>query len=272
MMSILKSCFTAIRRAFRSRTDLLLEVAALRQQIEVHQRQTPRPRLQRSDRLFWIWLCRHWPKWRSALVIVKPKTVLKWHREGYRRHWRRRSKGRLGRPRIPRKHIEFIRRISLDNPGYVKLENMWSSVGFVVACTCSCTTGSLPSSASATAFISLETGGAHGTGSVEAPWNILFTHPQGLDCSGVCRLPLSFRHSPVRTHHHWSGKLGNIRRSGGRARAHRDVSRERRGQLPGRGSVGSSLRFHEGRSGSHRISLSSTSSRPTGRQRPFLCR
>ena len=115
-MSILKSCFTAIQRAFRSRTDLLLEVTALRQQLEVHQRQTPRPRLRRNDRIFWIWLCRHWPNWRSALVIVKPETVLRWHREGYRRYWRYRSKGRVGRPRIPRKHIEFIRRISSDNP------------------------------------------------------------------------------------------------------------------------------------------------------------
>ena len=117
-MSILKSLFSAVRRVFRSRTDLVLENAALRQQLEVHQRQTPRPQLRRGDRLFWIWLCRYWPKWRSALAIVKPETVLRWHREGYRRYWRYRSKGRVGRPRIPRKHIEFIRRISLDNPAW----------------------------------------------------------------------------------------------------------------------------------------------------------
>ncbi len=116
MKSMLKSLFWAVRRFFRSRTDLLLEVTALRQQLVVYQRQTPRPKLQRGDRLFWIWLCRHWKGWRSALVIVKPETVLCWHREGYRRYWRYRSKGRLGRPRIPRKHIEFIRRISSDHP------------------------------------------------------------------------------------------------------------------------------------------------------------
>ena len=63
-----------------------------------------------------IWLRRHWKGWRSALVIVKPETVLRWHREGYRRYWRYRSKGRPGRPRIPRKHIELIRRISGDHP------------------------------------------------------------------------------------------------------------------------------------------------------------
>ena len=118
MMSILKSLFSAVRRAFRSRTDLLLENAALRQQIHGYERSTCRPKLRRSDRLFWIWLSRHWPRWRSALVVVKPETVLRWHREGYRRYWRYRSKGRVGRPRIPRKHIEFIRTMSIQNPGW----------------------------------------------------------------------------------------------------------------------------------------------------------
>jgi hypothetical protein len=44
--------------------------------------------LRRTDRLFWIWLCRHWSRWRTALVVVQPETVLRWHREGFRRHWR----------------------------------------------------------------------------------------------------------------------------------------------------------------------------------------
>jgi hypothetical protein len=116
MKSIPKSFFSAVRRVFRSRTDLLLKVTALRLQLVVYQRQNPRPKLQRGDRLFWIWLRRHWKGWRSALVIVKPETVLRWHREGYPRYWRQRSKGAPGRPRIPRKHIEFIRRISSDHP------------------------------------------------------------------------------------------------------------------------------------------------------------
>ena len=77
MKSTLKSLASVLRRVFRSRTDLLLEVTALRQQLEVYQRQTPRPKMQRGDRLFWIWLCRHWAGWRSALVIIKPETVLR---------------------------------------------------------------------------------------------------------------------------------------------------------------------------------------------------
>ena len=66
------------------RADLLLENPALRQQLTIYQRQVPRPRLQRSDRMFWIWLSRHWGRWKSALVIVHPDTVLKWHRAGNR--------------------------------------------------------------------------------------------------------------------------------------------------------------------------------------------
>ena len=120
-MSILKSLFSAIQRVFRSRTDLVLENAVLRQQVEVHQRQRPRPRFLRSERLFWIWLCRHWPKRRSALIIVKPETVLRWHREGYRRYWRHRSKGRVGRPRMTGRRDWFAwigsqHRILADRP------------------------------------------------------------------------------------------------------------------------------------------------------------
>ncbi len=80
------------------------------------QRQCKEPRIQRRDRLFWISLVRHWPGWRDALVIVRPETVLRWHRAGYRAHWRRRSRGRPGRPCIPRKDIALIRRISSDHP------------------------------------------------------------------------------------------------------------------------------------------------------------
>jgi putative transposase len=72
--------------------------------------------LRPADRVLWIWLFRHWSRWRSALVLIQPATVLKWHREEYRRYWRRRSGGVGGRPRIPSSHISLIRRISSDHP------------------------------------------------------------------------------------------------------------------------------------------------------------
>jgi len=95
---------------------LAAENAVLRHQLSVFRRERPRPLLRPADRVLWIWLCRHWKLWRCALVLIQPATVLKWHRNGYRRYWRRRSGGLGGRPRIPRSHISLIRRISSDHP------------------------------------------------------------------------------------------------------------------------------------------------------------
>src|SRR5580765_8196233 len=70
--------------AFKSRTTLHLEILALRHQISVLHRSVMRPKLTSSDRLLWRWLCAVWSNWRSALVIVKPATVIGWHRQGFR--------------------------------------------------------------------------------------------------------------------------------------------------------------------------------------------
>ncbi len=105
MLALLMNVLHVVRASVRSRSDLLLEIAALRHQLEALQRSRVRPRLRRQDRILWIWLCRTWSKWRQALVIVQPETVLAWHRAGFRAYWRWRSHGRPGRPRIPRSHV-----------------------------------------------------------------------------------------------------------------------------------------------------------------------
>ena len=63
---------------FRSRAALAAEILALRHQLGVLARTARRPRLRQRDRIFWVWLSRIWPDWRSALVIVKPETVITW--------------------------------------------------------------------------------------------------------------------------------------------------------------------------------------------------
>jgi transposase InsO family protein len=71
------------------------------------------------DRAFWVGLSKLWRKWSTTLVIVKPETVIHWHRQGFKLYWRWKSRPkRLGRPTIPREHIEFIRRMSADNPSW----------------------------------------------------------------------------------------------------------------------------------------------------------
>jgi hypothetical protein len=100
-----------------SRAALALENAALRQQLAVYLRISKRTRLRTNDRVFWVILRRLWPDWTRALVIVKPATVIGWHRRGFRAFWRRKSGRRqIGRPPIPCRHIAFIQRISGDHP------------------------------------------------------------------------------------------------------------------------------------------------------------
>lgn len=77
----------SVRSALRSRHDLVLENLALRQQLTVLARSARRPHLQPADRLLWCWLSRSWSHWRSAIVLVQPETVVRWHRSGWRRYW-----------------------------------------------------------------------------------------------------------------------------------------------------------------------------------------
>jgi putative transposase len=117
MMAVLVSLLVTIRSSVRSRAALQLEVLALRHQLRVLNRSRPsRVRLTRVDRLRWVWLSRVWNDWRSALVIVKPETVVGWHRRGFRLFWTWKSRCRLGRPAVPCEIRALIRTMSGANP------------------------------------------------------------------------------------------------------------------------------------------------------------
>src|SRR5678816_64197 len=103
--------------AFKSRTTLQFENLALRRQISVLRRSVKRPKLTSSDRLLWTCLCAVWSNWRSALVIVKPATVIGWHRQGFRLFWTWKvRRGQPGRPPVPKDVRQLIRRMSRENP------------------------------------------------------------------------------------------------------------------------------------------------------------
>jgi putative transposase len=110
------------RRLIRpeDRAALQLENLALRHQITVLQRSAKkRPPLQRADRLLWVWLSCIWSNWRSSLVIVKPETVVAWHRNAFRLFWTWKiRRGKPGRPAVPPEIRALIRRMSKDNPGW----------------------------------------------------------------------------------------------------------------------------------------------------------
>ena len=120
---------------FRFRHDLGLELVALRQQVSVLKRKNPRPRLSLCDRLFWLGLRRWWSQWASVRVIVRPETVVGWHRAGFRRHWRFVSPRRPGRPKISPELRNLIRSMTAENPtwGAPRIHGELLKLGFVIS-------------------------------------------------------------------------------------------------------------------------------------------
>src|SRR6266851_4012554 len=115
-MSLVIALLGALRASLRARTDLAFENLALRQQL-VLLRRSKRPQFGRLDRLFWVWLSDQWTGWREALHVVRPQTVIRWHRQGFRAFWTWKSRrGRAGRPRVISELAELLRTMALANP------------------------------------------------------------------------------------------------------------------------------------------------------------
>ena len=96
---------------------MALENLALRQQLAVLSRERPRPKLCRWDRLFWVCLSKLWSGWPSALVLVQPDTVVRWHRQSFRLWWRWKSRRkRAGRPPLDEDIRVLIGQMARDNP------------------------------------------------------------------------------------------------------------------------------------------------------------
>jgi transposase InsO family protein len=101
----------------RQRRTLQAEVLALRQQIIVlRRRRAGRPPFSAAERWVLGWICQLFPSARDALAIVRPATVLRWHRAGFRSYWRWKSRRRLGRPAVPIEIRQLIRDMSIGNP------------------------------------------------------------------------------------------------------------------------------------------------------------
>lgn len=117
MSSVVVAFLHTIRTSFRTRAALEAEILALRHQLHVLQRSRRRHlRLTRADRVLWVWLSRIWSGWRTTMVLVKPATVIAWHRQGFRLVWTWKSRRRLGRPSVPAELRSLIRRLSDANP------------------------------------------------------------------------------------------------------------------------------------------------------------
>ena len=116
-MNLFPALLTLLRALFTPRLELVAENLALRQQLAMLNRTAKLPKLRPQDRLFWTTLARLWKNWRSAVLIVKPETVIKWHRQGCQVFWRWKSKtNRPGRPQISAELRDLIRKMSRENP------------------------------------------------------------------------------------------------------------------------------------------------------------
>jgi hypothetical protein len=102
---------------FRSRRRLEAKILVLRHQLNVLQQRAPRRLyLTWADRALFVWLYRGFPRILDAITIVRPETIVRWHRKGFRAFWRWRSRPLRGRPQIAKEVRDLIRRMSVENP------------------------------------------------------------------------------------------------------------------------------------------------------------
>jgi hypothetical protein len=118
MITYLSALASLLSFRVRSRASLELELVALRHQVAVLRRQRKgRLQLSSTDRLLWVWLYRIWPQALNTMMLVKPATVIQWHRNGFRLYWLWRSGSRhSGRPKMSPETRDLIRQMSVANP------------------------------------------------------------------------------------------------------------------------------------------------------------
>jgi len=118
MFKVLALLAATVSSLLKSRASLQMENLALRHQIGVLQRSAmKRPKLTAADRFLWARLSAVWAGWRSALVIVRPETVIAWHRQGFRLFWTWKVRhGQAGRPTVSREVRDLIRQMCRENP------------------------------------------------------------------------------------------------------------------------------------------------------------
>jgi len=137
MRCTLLSVIAAFIRAFRTRRELVLENLALRQQLAVMARRRPRPRFSKADRFLWVMLRRFWPRWRKALILVQPETVIGWHRAGFKLYWTWLSRHRkhAGRRCVNRELREIIFRMVAEDPtwGAPRVHGELNMLGFDIS-------------------------------------------------------------------------------------------------------------------------------------------
>ena len=136
MVVILKLLIAVLRDCFMSRGRLEAEMVVLRHQIDILRRRLPkRVRPSALDRAIFVWLYRLFPDIGNAVAIIRPETVVRWHRMGFRAWWRWKSRNPGGRPMIDRELRDLVRRMCEENPlwGAPRIHGELLKLGFDVA-------------------------------------------------------------------------------------------------------------------------------------------
>src|SRR5437016_7345916 len=136
MTDLFKLILGLLLSLFRSRAKLEAEILVLRQQINVlRRRASKRPHLNNTDRFLFVWLYRWFPSVFGAIAIVRPETIVRWHRAGFRAYWRWRSRNRVGRPKVSIELRTLIGEMSCANRlwGAPRIHGELLKLGFEVA-------------------------------------------------------------------------------------------------------------------------------------------
>ncbi|MGA2445818.1 MAG: helix-turn-helix domain-containing protein [Opitutaceae bacterium] len=138
MFEVIIAVLRSLAAGLLPRRQLVLENLALRHQLLVLSRNAKRPRFRNPDRLLWIVLRAVWSRWEKAVVIIQPQTVIGWHRAGFRRYWRWKSRRRDGRPSLDPELIQLIRRMWQANPtwGSPRIRDELAKLGLQVSDSC----------------------------------------------------------------------------------------------------------------------------------------
>ena len=125
--------FEFLRLSSKTRQSVVLENLLLRQQIIIFKRKTKRPRIENIDRIILAWISKLWNDWKSAMIIVKPETVIGWHRKNFQLYWKWKSR-RAGRPKINWELIKLIRKLQKENPIWTpqRIQGELQKLGFSV--------------------------------------------------------------------------------------------------------------------------------------------
>ena len=115
---MIKSILLFFRKSFTTNFKLKLEVIFLTKQLEIYQRTDPKLKIKKTDRMFFILIMNLLSNWKERIFIVKPNTIIKWHREGFRIYWKWKSKPKGGRPKLSREVINLIKQMANDNPSW----------------------------------------------------------------------------------------------------------------------------------------------------------